>query len=193
MRTVDRGRPARRPRFLAVDVSGALHVVGTLTAYLSAATLVPAAVAVGYDEPAWPFLVAGAIAGAIGALAAFATRGDHRLGIREGFLVVSLTWLVAAALGALPYILSGDPQLDRPLDAYFEAMSGFRRRARSSSETSRRSRTARALAPADAVARRHRDHRAGARDAAAPARRRTAAAGDEMPRPGDRDAQHAHP
>ena len=43
-----------------------------------------------------------------------ATRGDHRLGIREGFLVVALTWLAAAALGALPYILSGDPQLGRP-------------------------------------------------------------------------------
>ena len=28
-------------------------------------------------------------------------------------------------LGALPYLLSGDPQLDRPVDAYFEAMSGF--------------------------------------------------------------------
>ena len=125
MRTIDRGQPARRPRFLAVDVNGALHVVGRLTAYLSASTLVPAAVAVGYDEPAWPFLAAGVIAGGIGGLAALATRGDHRLGIREGFLVVSLTWLVAAALGALPYVLSGDPQLGRPLDAYFEGMSGF--------------------------------------------------------------------
>ncbi len=28
-------------------------------------------------------------------------------------------------LGALPYLLSGEPQLDRPVDAYFEAMSGF--------------------------------------------------------------------
>ncbi len=53
------------------------------------------------------------------------TRGEHRLGIREGFLVVSLTWLVAAVLGALPFLLSGDPQLDRPVDAYFEGMSGF--------------------------------------------------------------------
>ena len=45
--------------------------------------------------------------------------------VREGFLVVSLTWLVAAALGALPYIFSGDPQVDRLVDAYFEGMSGF--------------------------------------------------------------------
>jgi trk system potassium uptake protein len=120
-----RDRQARRPPFLAVDVTGALHVVGTLVAYLSAATLVPAAVAVGYDESPWPFLAAGAIAAALGGGVALATRGDHRLGIREGFLVVSLTWLAAAGLGALPYVLSGDPQLGRPLDAYFEGMSGF--------------------------------------------------------------------
>ncbi|MDX6439286.1 MAG: trk/ktr system potassium uptake protein [Gaiellaceae bacterium] len=121
-----RARKGRRPPFLAVDATGALHIVGTLVAYLSAATLVPAAAAVGYGEPFWPFLAAGAIAAAIGGAVALATRGEHhRLGIREGFLVVSLTWLAAAALGALPYIFSGDPQLSRPLDAYFEGMSGF--------------------------------------------------------------------
>ena len=68
---------------------------------------------------------AGAIAAAAGLGVAYGTRGDHRLGIREGFLVVSLTWLAAATLGALPFVLSGDPQLDRPIDAYFEGMSGF--------------------------------------------------------------------
>jgi trk system potassium uptake protein len=119
--------PATRGRtpFLAVDVTGALNIVGTLLAYLSIATLVPAAVALGYGERIWPFLVSGAIVGGVGGGIALATRGDHRLGIREGFLVVSLTWLAAAVLGALPYVLSGDPQLDRPLDAYFEGMSGF--------------------------------------------------------------------
>jgi trk system potassium uptake protein TrkH len=115
----------RRPPLLAVDVGGSLHVVGLLVAYLSAATLVPAAAALGYGEPFWPFLAAGAIAAASGGAVAYATRGEHRLGIREGFLVVSLTWLAAAALGALPYLFSGDPQLDRPFDAFFEGMSGF--------------------------------------------------------------------
>ena len=117
--------PARRPPFLAVDVRGALSVVGTLVAYLSVSTLVPAAVAVGYGESPWPFLAAGAIMGGLGAAVALTTRGNHRLGTREGFLVVSLTWLAAAALGALPFLFSGDPQLNRPVDAYFEGMSGF--------------------------------------------------------------------
>lgn len=124
MTTDVRGRPRRRP-VLAVDVVGVLHVVGTLIAYLSLAPLLPAAVALGYGESPWPFLAAGAIAGALGAATMLATRGDHRLGIREGFLVVALTWLVAAALGAMPYAFSGDPQVNRLVDAYFEGMSGF--------------------------------------------------------------------
>ncbi len=125
MRAAPRLRSASRPALLAVDVRSALNLVGTLTKYLSLTTLLPAAVALGYGEPPWPFLGAGAIAGACGLILERLTRGDNRLGAREGFLVVSLTWLAAAALGALPYLLSGDPQLDRPLDAYFESMSGF--------------------------------------------------------------------
>ena len=116
--------PRRRP-VLAVDVVGVLNVVGTLVAYLSLAPLVPAAVALGYGESPWPFFAATAIAGSLGLATVLATRGDHRLGIREGFLVVSLTWLVAAAIGALPYLFSGEPQVNRLVDAYFEGMSGF--------------------------------------------------------------------
>ncbi len=96
-----------------------------LIAYLSAATLVPAAVAVGYHESPWPFLAAGALMGGLGATLAVTMRGEHRLGTREGFLVVALTWLAAAALGALPYLFSGDAQVSSPMNAYFEGMSGF--------------------------------------------------------------------
>jgi trk system potassium uptake protein TrkH len=115
----------RKRQWLAVDLLGALNLVATLTAYLSLSVLVPAAVAIGYGEPFWPFLGAGALVGGAALAAARATAGERRLGTREGFLVVSGTWLCAAALGAMPYVLSGDPQLGRPVDAYFEAMSGF--------------------------------------------------------------------
>jgi trk system potassium uptake protein TrkH len=123
--TFELGRGERRAPFLAVDVVGALHVVGTLLMYLSLAVLLPTGFAIGYDERVWPFLASGAITAGVAAAVTYATRGDHRLGIREGFLVVALTWLAAAAFGALPYILSGNPQLDRPIDAFFEGMSGF--------------------------------------------------------------------
>jgi trk system potassium uptake protein TrkH len=109
---------------LGVDLSGALNLVGVLIMYLSIAPLMPAAIALGYSEPVWPFLGAAAIGITFGgALRATTTRGA--IGSREAFLVVSLTWLLAASLGALPYVLSDNRELSAPLDAYFEGMSGF--------------------------------------------------------------------
>ena len=125
MSPAERGGSPRRVPILAVDVVGALHVVGTLLTYLSLSVLLPIAFAIGYSEKVWPFVAAGAIMAAIGLGVRYATRGEHRLGIREGFLVVALTWLAAAAFGALPYILSGNAQVDQPIDAFFEGMSGF--------------------------------------------------------------------
>jgi trk system potassium uptake protein len=124
--------PSNRPewriaaaRRTAVDVGASLNLVGTLVAYLSPAALVPAAVALGYGEPFWPFLVAGVIAGGSGLAMARATAGAATIGMREGYLVIALTWVAVAVFGALPYLLSGNDQLDRPIDALFEAMSGF--------------------------------------------------------------------
>jgi len=114
-----------RGRWRAVDVRAALNLVGTLSTYLGSAALVPAIVALVYDEPAWPFVLTGIVVCGGGWVLERLTAEHGGIGVREGFLVVALTWLVAAFFGALPYMLSGDPQVDRPLDAFFEAMSGF--------------------------------------------------------------------
>jgi trk system potassium uptake protein TrkH len=114
-----------RGRVQAVDVRAALNLVGTLTMYLGLAALAPAGVAVWHGEKVWPYLVTSAVFSGGGWALERATGPHGVLGAREGFLVVSLTWLTAAMFGALPYVLYGDPQLDRPLDALFEAMSGF--------------------------------------------------------------------
>ncbi len=42
---------------------------------------------------------------------------------RKGFLIVSVTWLSACVIGALPYLISGT--FDNFIDAFFEASSGF--------------------------------------------------------------------
>jgi trk system potassium uptake protein TrkH len=110
---------------LAVEVGAALNLVGALLKYLSLTFLFPAALAVGYSEPVWPFLVSGAIAGLGGWGLEGLTRGREQVGIREGFLVVALTWLLGAAVVGLPYLLSGEDQFARPVDVLFEAMSGM--------------------------------------------------------------------
>lgn len=115
---------ARRPT-LGIDVGAVIHLIAGLLKALSVAFAVPALVAVGYGEPAWPFLASGAITGTAGLLAERSTQGREQLGFREGFLVVALVWLLVPAFGMLPYLLAGDDQLAAPLDALFESMSGF--------------------------------------------------------------------
>jgi trk system potassium uptake protein TrkH len=114
------------PRRLAVDVPAVVNLVGTLGKYLGLAALFPVAVALWYSEPFWPFLVAGATTSGLGlALERLTAGAAVRVGVREGFLVVATTWLFAAGFAALPYLLGGGDQLDHPVDAFFEGMSGF--------------------------------------------------------------------
>jgi trk/ktr system potassium uptake protein len=108
-----------------VDIGPALSLVGTLLKYLSLAFLFPTAIAVGYDEPAWPFLAAALATAVVGFALERSTPSGEGVGVREGFLVVVLLWLAAPAAGALPYLFSDEAQLSSPVDAYFEAMSGF--------------------------------------------------------------------
>jgi len=49
-------------------------------------------------------------------------RPEH-LALREGFLIVSLSWILLSFLGSLPFILSG--YIPALTDAFFETMSGF--------------------------------------------------------------------
>jgi trk system potassium uptake protein TrkH len=110
---------------MGVDVGAALNLVGALLKYLSLAFLFPAALAVGYSEPVTPFLLSAALCAAFGFALEWTTRGKERVGVREGFFIVALTWLLATLFVSLPYQLADLPQLERPLDAYFEAMSGM--------------------------------------------------------------------
>jgi len=114
------------PRRLAVDVPAALNLVGMLGKYLGLASVLGIAVALWYGETVWPFVIAGAVTSGLGfALERLTAGSAGRVGVREGFLVVSLTWLLAAAFAATPYLFAGGDQLSSPLDAYFEGMSGF--------------------------------------------------------------------
>jgi trk system potassium uptake protein TrkH len=115
-----------RPRRLAIDVPAAVNLVGMLGKYLGLAALFPIPFAIGYGEPFLPFVVAGVVTSGLGYTVERLTAGSAgQVGIREGFLVVALTWLVAAAFASIPYLFEGGDQLSHPLDAYFEGMSGF--------------------------------------------------------------------
>ena len=60
----------------------------------------------------------------LGTIFIFAGRGaENRMGRRDGFLSVSLSWTTFCLVGCLPFILSGTET--RFAAAFFEAMSGF--------------------------------------------------------------------
>ena len=48
---------------------------------------------------------------------------DNALGVKDGFVVVGLSWIILSIFGCLPFILSG--LITNPVDAYFETVSGF--------------------------------------------------------------------
>ncbi len=115
--------PRRR---IAIDVFATVNLIGTLGKYLGLGALFPVVIALWYGEPIWPFLAAGAITSGLGfALERLTAGAAVRVGVREGFLVVSATWLLAAGFASLPYLFAGGDQLGHPVDAYFEGMSGF--------------------------------------------------------------------
>lgn len=65
-----------------------------------------------------------ALAAVIGALLLyFGRHAENRMGRRDGFLIVSLTWVVFSLVGMLPFIVSGCQP--RVAAAFFETMSGF--------------------------------------------------------------------
>jgi trk system potassium uptake protein TrkH len=112
---------------LRVDWRASVGLVGTVVKYLSAALLIPLAVALFYGQDVLTFAVAFIITIAVG-LALERVDSDPDIGAREGFLMVALTWLVVALVGTVPYLLAGmgtASTLANPVNALFESMSGF--------------------------------------------------------------------
>lgn len=110
-----------------VDVGSALDLVGGVLKWVGVAFAVPAAVALGYGEPVWPFLASGAVTAGAGLLLDQITgpKSGAAVSPRESFLVIALIWLLIPMFGALPFLLGDVPQLSNPIDAYFESVSGF--------------------------------------------------------------------
>ena len=48
---------------------------------------------------------------------------DNSLYAKEGFVIVSLTWILMSLFGALPFVISGE--IPNYIDAVFETVSGF--------------------------------------------------------------------
>lgn len=104
-----------------------LRIQGALFLFIATAMMIPLFMAVHYGESASQYAFATVIAcclfvGIIIRYCCMPSR-SHRLKLRDGFLVVSMIWLLCSILGALPFLFSG--AVSSPIDAFFEAASGF--------------------------------------------------------------------
>lgn len=119
IRAARRWGPALNWQLIAPVVSGALLAVGL---GLAACFAVAAA---GGDGGALAFGVPAAAVLPAAGLGLLSARHVEEMPLRprDGFLAVTLAWVTAAAVGAVPFLLEGT--FDRPVDAFFESMSGF--------------------------------------------------------------------
>jgi trk system potassium uptake protein TrkH len=101
-----------------------LYVQGVLLLFLGVLLLLPVPFALVYwDGQVLPFVFSSAITLAVGGLLFRCFRSDEEVTHREGFAIVTFAWVSYAVFGALPYLFSS--ALTDPIDAVFEAMSGF--------------------------------------------------------------------
>lgn len=87
--------------------------------------LLPLIVSLIYGEKCYiAFLISIGIGLLIGVpLSAACKTEDRVIYAKEGFIIVALTWLCMSAVGALPFVISGE--IPSYIDAFFETVSGF--------------------------------------------------------------------
>jgi trk system potassium uptake protein TrkH len=102
-----------------------VHVLGSLLALFSLFFLMPIVTALIYREPALTeFLISAGITAAIGLTLRLATaRYRTELKPRDGYLLVTLSWLGVATVATIPLLIQIDGLSFT--DAFFETMSGL--------------------------------------------------------------------
>jgi trk system potassium uptake protein TrkH len=107
-----------------IDWRVSFRFVGTIVKWLPVPLAVPLVLALLDETAVIPFLVPMVGAAGVGVALEQLTDSDD-LGPREGFLMVSLSWLGVALVGSVPFVLAGEGTLALPVNALFESMSGI--------------------------------------------------------------------
>ena len=102
-----------------------LNILGALIAILGITMVVPIFISFGYgemDRDLNGFIFSSLICVGIGLPVWLLTRHNRSLTNRDGFAIVTFSWVITAVAGSLPFYLSG--AIPNITDAFFESMSG---------------------------------------------------------------------
>ena len=101
------------------------YTVGRLLILEAALMVLPALVSLCYGEHSiLSFAMTIVVALVLGfALTLLCKPKDKVIFAREGFVIVALAWILISAVGALPFVISGE--IPSYVDAFFETVSGF--------------------------------------------------------------------
>jgi len=102
-----------------------LRILSTILLLETISFLICLPVAIIYEEPLFPLLLSAAFTGLLFIILRIITRNEKttKLSNRDGYVAVTLSWLVFSIMGALPYLISGT--IPSFIDAFFESASGF--------------------------------------------------------------------
>ena len=99
------------------------RVLGLILECLAGLLILPTVAGLCYGEGVTHFLITMALSGVLGFLLAQVKPYSDVIYAKDGFVVVSLGWVLMSLIGALPFVLSGD--IPNYIDALFETVSGF--------------------------------------------------------------------
>ena len=100
-----------------------LRILGYVLGAEAVLMLLPLLVCLIYGENPFPFLVCILGLGICASLLRLIKPRSRSLFAREGFLAVSLAWILVSLAGAVPFVLDG--AIPSYIDALFETVSGF--------------------------------------------------------------------
>lgn len=84
-----------------------MSLVGRLLYIFGVFTLIPFIYSVVFETAYWSFLITTSLSLVLGTLLSYYGCESQSFSIRDGFLVVSSTWIFTVILGALPFLGSG--------------------------------------------------------------------------------------
>ncbi len=99
-----------------------VNYLSQIVLYFSFVFIFPALTALYYHEDAYPFIIPMILCAVLGSAVYLASKPESDIAkYKEGYAIVGMGWLLIALAGSIPYMYYHIS----PVDALFEAMSGF--------------------------------------------------------------------